>query len=110
MKTRTILITALLLTLAQTIRAQTADYWISQGRAALAATNLAAANSYFANAVAASPTHPTGNVFYAATRLLTWPIQPAGSNFLTRLGVPLAGRDIDNWNFRDGQIAQYFRK
>ena len=47
--------------------------------------------------MAASPSHQTGNVFYAATRLLTWPNQPAGSNFLSRLGVPNAGRDIYNW-------------
>ncbi len=97
MKTRTILLTALLFTLTQTIRAATAEDWISWGRDALAATNLTYANTCFANAVAASSGHQTGNVFYAATRLLTWPIRPAGSNFLNRLGVPNAGRDIYNW-------------
>src|ERR1035437_1375739 len=97
MKPRTILIVALLLTLAQTIRAATAEYWINLGRASLAATSLAAANNYFSNAVAVTPSHQTGNVFYAATRLLTWPIRPTGSNFLNHLGVPKAGRNIYNW-------------
>ena len=97
MKPRTILIVALLLTLAQTIRAATAEYWINLGRASLAATNLAAANNYFSNAVAVTPSHQTGNVFYATTRLLTWPIRPTGSNFLNHLGVPKAGRNIYNW-------------
>lgn len=97
MNARSILITALLLTLGQTLRSQTADDYITCGRGYLAVTNLAAANNCFSNAVAVSPGNQTGNVFYAATRLLTWPIRPAGSNFLTRLGVPNAGRDIYNW-------------
>jgi hypothetical protein len=97
MKIKTTLIPALLFTLVQTICAQTVDYWISQGRGFLAATNLPAANNCFFNAVAVSPGNPTGNVFYAVTRLLAWPNQPAGSNFLNRLGVPNAGRNIYNW-------------
>jgi hypothetical protein len=97
MNTRRILITALLLTLGQTLRSQTDDPYIACGRGYLAATNLAAANICFSNAVAVSPGDPTGNVFYAATRLLTWPIRPVGSNFLNRIGVPNAGRDIYNW-------------
>src|SRR5437667_9068223 len=55
------------------------DY-VAQGRAYLAATNLVAANNSFSNAVALSPNDPTGNVFYAATRLLVLPLQSAGSN------------------------------
>jgi hypothetical protein len=94
---RRILTTTLLLTLAQTLRSQTADDYVNQGRGFLAATNLAAANTCFSNAVALSPGHQVGNVFYAATRLESWPIRPAGSNFLTRLGIPTAGRDIYNW-------------
>jgi hypothetical protein len=97
MKTKLVLITALLFALAQTLQAQTADGYVSQGRAFLAATNLTAANNSFANAVALSPNHQAANVFYAATRLLVLPSQPAGSNFLNRLGVPIAGRDIYNW-------------
>jgi hypothetical protein len=97
MKTRILLATALLLTFAQAIHSQTADSWVSQGRKYLEATNLAAANNCFYQAVAASASHQTGNVFYAVTRLLVWPNQPAGSNFLSRLEVPIAGRDIYNW-------------
>jgi hypothetical protein len=63
-------------------------------------TNFTAANSCFSNAVALSPTNETGNVFYAATRLLVLPYQQPGSNFLTRLGIPTAGRDIYNWTAR----------
>ena len=51
----------------------------------------------FSNAVVACPGQQTGNVFYATTRLLVWPSQPAGSNFLNRLAVTNAGRDIYNW-------------
>jgi hypothetical protein len=97
MKTRILLTTALLLTLAQASHSQTADDWVRQGRDYLEATNLTAANNCFYRAVTASANHQTGNVFYAVTRLLVWPNQPAGSNFLNRLDVPVAGRDIYNW-------------
>ena len=62
MITRRILITTLLLTLTQTLRSQTADDYVSQGRAFLAVTNMAAANTCFSNAVAKSPGHQVGNV------------------------------------------------
>src|SRR5512135_3178705 len=97
MKTRTLLIAAVLLALGQTLRSQTADDYVNQGRGFLAVTDPIAANTCFSNAVVLSPGHQAGNVFYAATRLLTWPIRPAGSNFLNRLGVPVAGRDLYNW-------------
>jgi hypothetical protein len=100
MKTRTIIITAFLLALGRAIPAATCEdsaSYISQGRAFLAATNLTAANISFSNAVFTCASQQTGNVFYATTRLLTWPLRPAGSNFLNRLSVPNAGRDIYNW-------------
>jgi hypothetical protein len=97
MNPRSILLTAALLTLGHALRAQTADLYIASGRGYLAVSNLVAANNSFSNAVTVSPGNPTGNVFYAATRLLTWPIRPMGSNFLTRLGVPNVGRDLYNW-------------
>jgi len=96
MKTK-LVIASLLLTLMQSLFAQTADDYVTQGRAFLSATNLVAANNSFSNAVALSPNHQTANVFYAATRLLVLPSQPAGSNFLSRIGVPVAGRNIYNW-------------
>jgi hypothetical protein len=96
MKTKTVL-TVMLLALALTARSQTAEQWITQGRANLVATTLVAANLCFSNAVSLSSGQQTGNVFYAATRLLAWPCQPAGSNFLNRLGVTNAGRSIYNW-------------
>jgi hypothetical protein len=96
MKTK-LITTALLLTINRLLLAQTADDYVSQGRAFLAATNIVAANNSFSNAVALSPNHQTANVFYAATRLLVLPSQPAGSNFLSRIGMPAAGRDIYNW-------------
>jgi len=80
--------------------AQTANDFITQGRAYLAATNLAGANTSFSNAIVLSPTNMFANTFYAATRLLTWPSRPAGSNFLTRVGMPLAGRDMYHWTAR----------
>lgn len=77
--------------------AQTADDYVSQGRDFLSATNIVAANGSFSNAVALSPNHETANVFYAITRLMVLPSQPVGSNFLDRIGMPIAGRDIYNW-------------
>lgn len=77
--------------------AQTADDLVKQGRNFLAATNLFAANLSFSNAVVKSPSHPVANVLYAATQLLAWPDQTIGSNFLTALKFPVAGRNIYNW-------------
>lgn len=96
MKTK-LTILAVLVALAQPLYAQTADDYVTQGRAFLSATNVVAANNSFSNAVALSANHQTANVLYAATRLLVLPSQPAGSNFLNRIGVPVAGRDIYNW-------------
>lgn len=96
MKTKLLSI-GLLLAVNCSLWAQTADDYVSQGRAFLSASNIIAANDSFSHAVALSPNHQTANVFYATTRLLVLPSQPAGSNFLNRLGVPVEGRDIYNW-------------
>jgi hypothetical protein len=96
MKSR-LLIVALLLPLTPKALAQTADDFVAQGRAYLTAMNIVAANQSFSNAVVRAADHPVANVFYAATRLLVLPTQPAGSNFLNRIGVPTAGRDIYQW-------------
>lgn len=96
MKTK-LITAALLLNFNCLLLAQTANDFVSQGRAFLAATNIIAANGSFSNAVALSPNHQTANVFYAMTRLLVLPSQPVGSNFLNRIGMPIAGRDIYNW-------------
>ena len=96
MKTN-ILISGLTLLLCWSAAAQTASYWISQGESDLAAHDLTDANTSFAQAVALSPTNETANAFYAVTRLLVLPAEPAGSNFLTRIGVPVSGRNIYNW-------------
>ena len=88
----------LLLAVPQAIsKAATCDDWVSQGRAALAARNLVTANACFSNAVTQCPNDSTGNVFYAITRLLVLPSQPAGSNFLSRLEVPTPGRNLYDW-------------
>ena len=47
--------------------------------------------------MALEPTNETANSFYAVTRLLVLPSLPAGSNFLTRIGLPVAGRNVYNW-------------
>jgi hypothetical protein len=77
--------------------AQTADDWVSQGRSYLAAHDIADANASFAQALSLDPSHETANAFYAITRLLVLPNQPAGSNFLTHIGYPVTGRDIYDW-------------
>lgn len=96
MKTKLVAL-SLMLVFTRPLFAQTAEDYVVQGRAYLAATNIVAANTSFSNAVALSPNHQTANAFFAATRLLVLPYQPAVSNFLNRIGLPVAGRDIYNW-------------
>lgn len=96
MKTR-LLTPALIGLLCWNAAAQTAEDWIALGRHDLTLHNLTGANAAFAQALAASPTNQTANALYAITRLLVLPGQPAGSNFLTRLGFPVAGRNIYDW-------------
>ncbi len=97
MKTSTALLITALLAMAPAAGAQTAGQDYTNGINDLAVTNLDAANINFSNAVSLAPTNATYNVFYAMTELLTLPDQPAGSNFLTRIGIASAGRDIYNW-------------
>lgn len=78
--------------------AQTPDSWVSQGRSYLAAHDIADANACFAQALALYSSHEDANALYAVTRLLVLPSQPAGSNFLTRIGFPAAGRNIYGWS------------
>jgi hypothetical protein len=96
MKTN-ILIPAIVGLLYWNASAQTADQWVSQGSSNLVAHDLIDANAAFAQALAVSPTNETANAYYAATRLLVLPSQPAGSNFLTRIGFPISGRNIYDW-------------
>jgi hypothetical protein len=77
--------------------AQSSEDCIAQGRSALARQDLTGAKTAFAQAVALTPNNETANAFYAVTRLLALPSQPAGSNFLTRLGFPTQGRNLYNW-------------
>ncbi|MDE3067203.1 MAG: hypothetical protein KGJ60_06575, partial [Verrucomicrobiota bacterium] len=73
---------------------------ISLGRFHLANQDLPGASAAFAQALALSPTNETANALYAATRLLVLPDEPAGSNFLTRVGFPTDGRNLYNWTAR----------
>ncbi len=97
MKTKwTVFVLTVLLSAGASI-AQTADDWVSQGRAYLAATNLGMANNCFSNAVRLAANHQAGNALYAFTRLRSLGLQPVGSNFLNRLGLPAADRDVLHW-------------
>ena len=82
---------------AASLFAATPEDFVAQGRTALAAHDLVSANFRFNSALALDTNHPAANLLAAATRLLLLPQQPAGSNFLTKLGIPIAGRDIYNW-------------
>jgi hypothetical protein len=77
--------------------AQTADDWVNQGLSSLSAQDLNDANTDFAQALAISSTNENANALYAITRLLILPSQPAGSNFLTRIGIPASGRNLYDW-------------
>ncbi|MCL5098638.1 MAG: hypothetical protein M1608_14130 [Candidatus Omnitrophica bacterium] len=79
---------------------QSAETLITQGRAYLAAHDLANANASFAGAVQASPNNETANALLAATRLLVLPGQPAAQGFMDRLGITPSGRDIYHWTAR----------
>ncbi len=92
-----LLISAMTILLCWNAAAQTANEWISQGELDLSVQDLADANNCFAQAVALSPTNETANALYATTRLLTLPGDPAGSNFLTRIGIPVSGRNVYHW-------------
>lgn len=97
MKTR-ILISLIAGLLCRSIFAQTADDFVTQGRSYLSAKNITAANTNFAQALAINATNENANALYAITRLLVLSYQPAGSNFLTRIGFPVAGRNIYAWD------------
>lgn len=77
--------------------AQTADDWVNQGLSALSAQDLNDANNDFASALSVSSTNENANALYAITRLLVLSSQPAGSNFLTRIGFPVVGRNLYDW-------------
>src|ERR1035441_9093261 len=96
MKTR-VLISVISGLFCWTVSAQTADDWVNQGRSYLTAHNISAANTNFAQALAVNPNHQTANALYAITRILVLPSQPAGSNFLSRIGFPISGRNIYAW-------------
>ena len=97
MKTR-ILVSLIAGLLCHSLFAQTADDFVTQGRSYLAARNITAANTNFAQALTLDPSHETANALYAITRILVLPSQPAGSNFLTRIGFPVTGRSIYAWD------------
>jgi len=82
---------------AANLMAQTVGQYLTQGTNALVAQDLMGAYTNFNAAATLSPTNDTANALLAVTRLLVLPQQPAGSNFLTRLGFPAGGRNIYNW-------------
>jgi hypothetical protein len=84
--------------LCQCVLAQTADDYVNQGQTDLGAHDIVGANVSFAQALSLNPNHKNANALYAITRLLVFPYQPAGSNFLTRIGFPTAGRNIYAWS------------
>ena len=84
--------------LCQCASAQNADNYVNQGLADLGAHNIVAANTNFVQALSLNPNHENANALYAITRLVVLPYQPAGSNFLTRIGFPTGGRNIYAWS------------
>ena len=94
------LITLLALSWTMLASAQTANTFITQGTNDLnqqTQQGLWNANTNFAYAVALSPTNETANVLWAATRLLTLPQTPAGSNFLNTLNITNGIRSVFGW-------------
>lgn len=82
-------------------RAQTPDQHVTNGTNSLALqtmTGLANGHSSFLSAVAADSNHERANLMLATTRLLTLVSTSPGTEFLTRLGFPVGGRNIYGWN------------
>lgn len=51
----------------------------------------------FSNALSFSPKNPAYNFFAAASELLSLMQEPAGSNFLTHIGIGTEGRELFDW-------------
>ncbi|MGP8200734.1 MAG: leucine-rich repeat protein [Limisphaerales bacterium] len=75
----------------------TETQYFGAGTNYVAEGDFALANLSFANALSLSPNNAADIFFLAASGLLSLPEQPAGSNFLSRIGIGSAGRDIFNW-------------
>ena len=82
---------------AVTVQTGTLGQQYSAGVGYLTLTNLNQALASFSGAVAASPADADANVYLALTRLLALPNEPAGSNFLNRLGFLPSGRNDYHW-------------
>lgn len=93
MKTKSVLLISAIALVAFGTKADS----LSTGRAYMAQTNYVAASQEFSKAVAASPKDPTANTLWAISRVLAFPSQSAGSNFLTRMGIAKSGRVLGDW-------------
>ena len=83
---------------ATTLYGQTCEEHIAAGRTALSRTNIVLAKTHFAAAATQCPERDDARFLHALTRVLAIPSEPAGSNFLNRLGLPSLGRSIFRWN------------
>lgn len=78
--------------------AQTAADKITAGRAALAAHDLATAQVRFQEALALNPTAQTASALLGITRCANVVSLTSSQNFLDRLGVSGAGRNVYRWD------------
>jgi len=89
-----------LLVLGATAGGQTADQWVSTGRAALVQQDIVTANAAFQHALTADPHNQNANFFGAFTRIAVL-INANGAGtvggLLTGLGVAASGRNLWNW-------------
>lgn len=76
---------------------QTAASKIVDGRTALAAHDLAAAQARFTEALALDPANQTAGALLGATRVFALTGQASATTFLNGLNVPGTGRDIYDW-------------
>lgn len=80
--------------------------YVTAGMTNLADDDLMNANSNFEKAVSIEPAYDPANFLLAATRVLALSQTPAGSNFLTGLGVQAAGRDYYDWTAHPGTNSE----
>ena len=89
-----------LLALGTAAQGQTADEWVTTGRANLVQHNISGANTAFQHALTADPHNQDANFFYAFTRLAVL-VNTTGAGtvggVLDGFGVTAGGRSLWNW-------------
>jgi len=97
MRNLSILLLLLATTAGASAQSSVATADVTAGQAALAAQDLATANTDFAAAVAADPTNQTAAALLGLTRIAALSVEPAAQQYMDGLGISSSGRNIYNF-------------